>query len=229
MLLEVQNLKKRYSSKLPYVINSVSFSMDHGETVGIFGGSGCGKSTIGQTIAGLYSPSGGTLLMNGQPMDRRWYAAHRRSVQILFQHPEVSFDPRMTLEDSMREPYHFYNIPFRPAEHKAWLARFGIYPEHMNRYPAELSGGELQRMALARAMLLSPQLLILDEPTSMLDVISQAQIIALLRTLQAEQGLGFLFISHDIELSRMVCERIHHLENGVIAETENCRRAAQPA
>ena len=229
MLLEVQNLKKRYSSKLPYVINGVSFSMDHGETVGIFGGSGCGKSTIGQTIAGLYSPSGGTLLMNGEPMDRRWYAAHRRSVQILFQHPEVSFDPRMTLEDSMREPYHFYNIPFRPAEHKAWLARFGIYPEHMNRYPAELSGGELQRMALARAMLLSPQLLILDEPTSMLDVISQAQIIALLRTLQAEQGLGFLFISHDIELSRMVCERIHHLENGVIAETENCRRAAQPA
>lgn len=229
MLLEVQNLKKRYSSKLPYVINGVSFSMDHGETVGIFGGSGCGKSTIGQTIAGLYSPSGGTLLMNGQPMDRRWYAAHRRSVQILFQHPEVSFDPRMTLEDSMREPYHFYNIPFRPAEHKAWLARFGIYPEHMNRYPAELSGGELQRMALARAMLLSPQLLILDEPTSMLDVISQAQIIALLRTLQAEQGLGFLFISHDIELSRMVCERILHLENGVIAETENCRRAAQPA
>lgn len=229
MLLEVQNLKKRYSSKLPYVINGVSFSMDHGETVGIFGSSGCGKSTIGQTIAGLYSPSGGTLLMNGQPMDRRWYAAHRRSVQILFQHPEVSFDPRMTLEDSMREPYHFYNIPFRPAEHKAWLARFGIYPEHMNRYPAELSGGELQRMALARAMLLSPQLLILDEPTSMLDVISQAQIIALLRTLQAEQGLGFLFISHDIELSRMVCERIHHLENGVIAETENCRRAAQPA
>lgn len=229
MLLEVQNLKKRYSSKLPYVINSVSFSMDHGETVGIFGGSGCGKSTIGQTIAGLYSPSGGTLLMNGQPMDRRWYAAHRRSVQILFQHPEVSFDPRMTLENSMREPYHFYNIPFRPAEHKAWLARFGIYPEHMNRYPAELSGGELQRMALARAMLLSPQLLILDEPTSMLDVISQAQIIALLRTLQAEQELGFLFISHDIELSRMVCERIHHLENGVIAETENCRRAAQPA
>ena len=229
MLLEVQNLKKRYSSKLPYVINGVSFSVDHGETVGIFGGSGCGKSTIGQTIAGLYSPSGGTLLMNGQPMDRRWYAAHRRSVQILFQHPEVSFDPRMTLEDSMREPYHFYNIPFRPAEHKAWLARFGIYPEHMNRYPAELSGGELQRMALARAMLLSPQLLILDEPTSMLDVISQAQIIALLRTLQAEQGLGFLFISHDIELSRMVCERIHHLENGVIAETENCRRAAQPA
>ena len=229
MLLEVQNLKKRYSSKLPYVINGVSFSMDHGETVGIFGGSGCGKSTIGQTIAGLYSPSGGTLLMNGQPMDRRWYAAHRRSVQILFQHPEVSFDPRMTLEDSMREPYRFYNIPFRPAEHKAWLARFGIYPEHMNRYPAELSGGELQRMALARAMLLSPQLLILDEPTSMLDVISQAQIIALLRTLQAEQGLGFLFISHDIELSRMVCERIHHLENGVIAETENCRRAAQPA
>ena len=229
MLLEVQNLKKRYSSKLPYVINGVSFSMDHGETVGIFGGSGCGKSTIGQTIAGLYSPSGGTLLMNGQPMDRRWYAAHRRSVQILFQHPEVSFDPRMTLEDSMREPYRFYNIPFRPAEHKAWLARFGIYPEHMNRYPAELSGGELQRMALARAMLLSPQLLILDEPTSMLDVISQAQIIALLRTLQAEQGLGFLFISHDIELSRMVCERILHLENGVIAETENCRRAAQPA
>ena len=229
MLLEVQNLKKRYSSKLPYVINGVSFSMDYGETVGIFCGSGCGKSTIGQTIAGLYSPSGGTLLMNGQPMDRRWYAAHRRSVQILFQHPEVSFDPRMTLEDSMREPYHFYNIPFRPAEHKAWLARFGIYPEHMNRYPAELSGGELQRMALARAMLLSPQLLILDEPTSMLDVISQAQIIALLRTLQAEQGLGFLFISHDIELSRMVCERIHHLENGVIAETENCRRAAQPA
>lgn len=229
MLLEVQNLKKRYSSKLPYVINGVSFSVDHGETVGIFGGSGCGKSTIGQTIAGLYSPSGGTLLMNGEPMDRRWYAAHRRSVQILFQHPEVSFDPRMTLEDSMREPYHFYNIPFRPAEHKAWLARFGIYPEHMNRYPAELSGGELQRMALARAMLLSPQLLILDEPTSMLDVISQAQIIALLRTLQAEQGLGFLFISHDIELSRLVCERIHHLENGVIAETENCRRAAQPA
>ena len=218
MLLEVQNLKKRYSSKLPYVINGVSFSMDHGETVGIFGGSGCGKSTIGQTIAGLYSPSGGTLLMNGQPMDRRWYAAHRRSVQILFQHPEVSFDPRMTLEDSMREPYHFYNIPFRPAEHKAWLARFGIYPEHMNRYPAELSGGELQRMALARAMLLSPQLLILDEPTSMLDVISQAQVIQILRRVQETHHTGYLFITHNETLCKAFSQRVYTISEGVVSE-----------
>jgi peptide/nickel transport system ATP-binding protein len=146
----------------------------------------------------------------------------RRRIQILFQHPEVSFDPKIRLSSSLREPYLFYPACFdgRFTREKlcGFLESYGIYNEHLDRYPSELSGGELQRMALARVMLVRPDFIVLDEPTSMLDVISQAQIIRMLKELQERTGVSYLFISHDYELCRLFCDRILLLEDGRLAE-----------
>lgn len=212
MLLEVKELSKRYSAKGPLVVENVSFTIDRGETLGIFGDSGSGKSTIGQIVAGLYPPTSGQLLFDGAPVSYR--GPVRRKIQILFQHPEVAFNPKLTLEASMKEPYRLFHMSYSREELCGFLERFGIYEEHLLRYPAQLSGGELQRLALARAMLIEPSLLVLDEPTSMLDVISQAQVIRLLQELQKERGVGYLFISHDYALGRHFCTSIRHLEDG---------------
>ena len=116
----------------------------------------------------------------------------RRRIQILFQHPEVAFNPKLRLIDSMREPYRLFHLPYTRQGLCDYLERYGIYEEHLDRFPAELSGGELQRLALARAMLMDPSFLVLDEPTSMLDVISQAQMIHLLQEIQQEREVGYL-------------------------------------
>lgn len=218
MLLEVKDLSKRYHAKGPMVVEHVSFTIDRGETLGIFGDSGSGKSTIGQILAGLYPPISGEIRLDGAPIS--YQGPQRRKVQILFQHPEVAFNPRMTLEDSMREPYRFFKLPYTHQALCGFLERFGIYEEHLKRYPAELSGGELQRLALARVMLVGPSFLILDEPTSMLDVISQAQVIQLLRELQEERGVGYLFISHDEALYKHFCTAICRLKGGKLGEKE---------
>lgn len=212
MLLEVCELSKRYSRKGPMVVENVSFVIERGETLGIFGDSGSGKSTIGQIVAGFYPPTEGTLLFEGSPMD--FHGPSRRRIQILFQHPETAFNPKLTLTDSMREPYRFSHKSYSRRDLCKFLERFGIYEEHLERRPTELSGGELQRLALARVMLMEPSLLVLDEPTSMLDVISQAQVIQLLRELQEEQGTGYLFISHDYALCEHFCTSIRPLQNG---------------
>lgn len=218
MLLEVRDLSKRYRKNGPLIVEHVSFTIDRGETLGILGDSGSGKSTIGQILAGLYPPSGGEILLDGAPLTFR--GTQRWKVQILFQHPEVAFDPRMTLENSMREPYRFLKKQYTHQALCEFLERFGIYEEHLARYPAELSGGELQRLALARAMLMEPSFLILDEPTSMLDVVSQAQVIRLLQQLQQERNVGYLFISHDEALCARFCTSICRLQNGRLGEKE---------
>lgn len=214
MLIEVEGLSKRYAAKGPMVVENVTFSVDHGETAAIFGESGSGKSTIGQMVAGFFPPTEGTIRFNGGLLRPPYRGEVRRRIQILFQHPEVAFNPRMTLLESLREPYRFFKIPFSRTKLCAYLERFGIYLEHLDRYPEALSGGELQRLALARVMLLEPDFLVLDEPTSMLDVISQAQMIHLLQGLQKERGTGYLFISHDLELCQQFCSSIYPLENG---------------
>lgn len=218
MLIEVKNLKKRYHPHSPWVVDDVSFCIDTGDCIGIMGESGCGKSTIGQILAGLYRPTAGQILFKGEEIHMPYSKNVRPKIQILFQHPEVSFDPKMKLSDSLKEPYSLKKVKYEKSALLAYMERFGIYEEHVGRFPSELSGGELQRMALARAMLMKPEFLILDEPTSMLDMVSQAQMIHLLKQLQEETGIAYLFISHDERLNRLFCDKIWLLQNGKLSE-----------
>ncbi len=190
--------------------------------------SGSGKSTIGQVLAGIYRPTEGELFFRGKKLSYPYRGENRRGIQILFQHPEVSFNPRMKVEESMKEPYRLYKKKITDGELLDYLEQFGIYKEHMNRYPRELSGGELQRMALARAMLVEPRVLILDEPTSMLDVVSQAQMIQLLQQMQKERGMADLFISHDIQLCRLFCDRLLFLEKGELTPAAGQKKWENP-
>lgn len=220
MLIEVQGLSKRYRPKGPLVVEDISFTIDRGETLAIFGDSGSGKSTIGQVLAGLFPATSGQVILDGKTLTYPYRGEARRQIQILFQHPEVAFDPKMKLVDSMREPYRFFDLPYSRKGLCDYLERYGIYDEHLNRRPAELSGGELQRLALARVMLMEPSFLVLDEPTSMLDVISQAQIIRLLQEIQQGKGLGYLFISHDRALCEHFCTVIRPLAQGRLGPAE---------
>ena len=214
MLMVLNEISKRYRVREGLVVENISLAIDRGETIALFGDSGSGKSTIGQIAAGLLSPTKGQVYFDGAPLHYPYRGEARRRIQLLFQHPEVSFNPRMRLSESLREPDRFLHKPYQEDALLRHLEDYGIYREHLCRYPAELSGGELQRMALARILLVEPDLIVLDEPTSMLDVISQAQMIRLLRQVQEERGLGYLFISHDIELCRRFATRIFRLEDG---------------
>ena len=214
MVLEGKGLSKRYPGSSRFVVSGVDFQIGEGETLGVFGESGSGKSTIGQMAAGILRPTQGQLFFQGEELIYPFKGTARKGIQILFQHPEVSFNPRIPLWDSMKEPYRFRRQPCSREDLLEMLSRYGIYEEHLGRRPGELSGGELQRLALARAMLMNPRLLILDEPTSMLDVISQAQMIALLRQVQEREGVSYLFISHDRCLCGQFCHRLLHLEDG---------------
>ena len=178
MLIEVQGLSKRYRPRGPMVVEEISFTIDRGETLAIFGDSGSGKSTIGQILAGIYPATAGEVRLDGQRLSYPLRGPARRRIQILFQHPEVAFNPKLRLIDSMREPYRLFHLPYTRQGLCDYLERYGIYEEHLDRFPAELSGGELQRLALARAMLMDPSFLVLDEPTSMLDVINQDYVLA---------------------------------------------------
>ena len=228
MLIEVQGLSKRYRPRGPMVVEEISFTIDRGETLAIFGDSGSGKSTIGQILAGIYPATAGEVRLDGQRLSYPLRGPARRRIQILFQHPEVTFNPKLRLIDSMREPYRLFHLPYTRQGLCDYLERYGIYEEHLDRFPAELSGGELQRLALARAMLMDPSFLVLDEPTSMLDVISQAQVIQLLQEIQQEREVGYLLISHDRALCERFCTAIRPLEGGRLGEpVRKMRRPAQ--
>ena len=188
MVLEAVGLAKRYPGSARDTVSQISFSIGSGETLGLLGESGSGKSTVGQMVAGILRPTAGRLFFQGEELSFPFRGEARRGIQILFQHPEVSFNPRLRLWDSIKEPYRFRRIPCQEDALVEFLAQFGIYREHLGRYPRELSGGELQRLALARVMLMQPKLVVLDEPTSMLDVISQAQVIHLLEEVQKREN-----------------------------------------
>ncbi|GAA6513408.1 dipeptide/oligopeptide/nickel ABC transporter ATP-binding protein [Phocea massiliensis] len=211
MVLEAVGLAKRYPGSARDTVSQISFSIGSGETLGLLGESGSGKSTVGQMVAGILRPTAGRLFFQGEELSFPFRGEARRGIQILFQHPEVSFNPRLRLWDSIKEPYRFRRIPCQEDALVEFLAQFGIYREHLGRYPRELSGGELQRLALARVMLMQPKLVVLDEPTSMLDVISQAQVVHLLEEIQKQEGVSYLFISHDPILCRRFCSRILEL------------------
>jgi ABC-type dipeptide/oligopeptide/nickel transport system ATPase subunit len=218
MLLEATQIGKRYYGRRDWVFKGLDIAVKKGESVAVFGDSGCGKSTLGQALTGFTKLTAGDVVLNGERLRFPLRKDQRRRMQMLFQHPEASFDPRMRLIHSMREPSRFFpgcvTDGFSRSGLCAYLEPYGLYGEHLDRYPAELSGGELQRLALARAMMLQPDFVVLDESTSMLDVISQAQIIALLRELQERTSVAYLFITHDMRLCKLFCERILLLKDG---------------
>lgn len=222
MLIETKDLKKTYKNEKGVRIEALKkadISVNEGESVGLFGASGSGKSTIGQILAGLTAPDGGSVTYRGSAVRAPYGKSIRREIQMLYQHPEVSFNPKLTLYRSLIEPYQIMALD-RSREHILQdISRFGLYAEHLERYPGELSGGELQRAALARILVLKPRFIVLDEPTSMLDVISQAQVVQILREVQRETGVGYLFITHNEALCRAFSSRIYNIHEGITEES----------
>ncbi len=209
-------------------VDRVSFALAAGETLGIVGESGCGKSTLGRAILRLIEPTGGRVIWLGEDLARLGAEAlrrHRRAMQIVFQDPLASLNPRMTIGDIVAEPLITHEPGLGRAEVKArvqdMMAKTGLSPQMINRYPHEFSGGQCQRIGVARAMILRPRLIVCDEPVSALDVSIQAQIINLLMRLQREFGLSLLFISHDLSVVRHISHRILVLYLGRMMEIAN--------
>ena len=231
-LLETVELSKSFGirrgfigRKVPlHAVDRVSLTIRKGETLGLVGESGCGKTTLGLTIMLLYSPSGGTLRFEGQAVDEgnaEQMRNIRREMQMIFQDPLASLDPRMTVEQIIREPLDIHRIG-TPAERIATVTHLidtvGLPSDSATRFPAEFSGGQQQRIGIARALALQPKLLICDEPVSSLDVSVQAQILNLLRDLQKEFELTYIFISHNIAVTGFMSRRIGVMYLGRLME-----------
>lgn len=227
-ILAVNGLAMKFGTS--EVFKNVSFSVASGETLGLFGKSGSGKTTIGRCIVGLEKPTSGEILVQGKDilnMSKKEFRKLRPKIQMIFQHPETSLDPRMKAFENLIEPLKLNSglkkeSLLKRGEELAELT--GLRPEHLARYPNHLSGGEIQRIVLARIMALSPDFIVADEPTSMLDVSVQAQILRLMQKLQRETGVSYMLISHDLEILRKVCHRIAYLENGTITSIEKVNR-----
>ena len=201
-------------------VDSASLTLQRGKTLGLLGQSGSGKSTLGQMMVGLLKPDSGELFFHGERLGYPIRGQARRKIQILFQHPEVSFNPQLTLRQSLVEPFKLTGRPFDDGAILSVIEPFGLHAEHLSRYPGELSGGELQRAALARVTVLEPEMILLDEPTSMLDVITQAQMINFLRRYQQQHQTAYLFITHSTALAGQFCDEIVNMEDGRLGTLE---------
>lgn len=201
-------------------VDGASISLQKGKTLGLLGQSGSGKSTLGQMMVGLLRPDSGELFFHGERLSYPIRGQARRRIQILFQHPEVSFNPQLTLRQSLVEPFKLMGKPFDDGAILSVIEPFGLHAEHLARYPGELSGGELQRAALARVTVLEPEMILLDEPTSMLDVITQAQMIDFLRRYQQQHQTAYLFITHSTALAEQFCDEIVNMEDGRLGTLE---------
>lgn len=201
-------------------VDGASISLQKGKTLGLLGQSGSGKSTLGQMMVGLLKPDSGELFFHGKLLSHPIRGQARRRIQILFQHPEVSFNPQLTLRQSLVEPFKLMGKPFDDGAILSVIEPFGLHAEHLARYPSELSGGELQRAALARVTVLEPEMILLDEPTSMLDVITQAQMIDFLRRYQQHHQTAYLFITHSTALAEQFCDEIVNMEDGRLGTLE---------
>jgi len=235
-LLEVQNLKKYFPVKkgifsrtigLVRAVDRVSFSIEQGETLGLVGESGCGKTTVGRSILRLIEPTSGQVRFNGQDLlslDRETLRRVRASLQIIFQDPFSSLNPRMNVGQIIAEPIKNH-LEISTAEIKERVAhlmeKVGLHPEQMSRYPHEFSGGQRQRIGIARALALNPLLIICDEPVSALDVSIQAQVINLLAQLQEQMNLSYLFIAHDLSVVEHISNRVAVMYLGNIVELAN--------
>jgi len=231
MLLEAHDLSKTFKTgwlkkRKLCAVAKASLHLQQGETIGIVGESGSGKTTLGLMLAGLLKPDTGQIFFKGKniadlsPWERNTY---RRQMQMVFQHPETTFNPKWKLQRSMVEPFCLHKIPFSEEMISEQLERVGLSSNVLNRYPVQLSGGELQRAAIARVMSQDPAIVVLDEPTSMLDAITQAQIIRLLEKIRKQEGVSYLFISHALDLVRLFCKKIYELKRGILRLLEGGR------
>lgn len=225
MILEVRDLTKQFykNKRLFTAVDHISFQLQKGECLGIVGESGCGKTTVIKMITKLLKPDGGEIWLNGreiQNLDRREKKNFYTDVQLVFQIPQDSFDPRRTLGDGIMESMRNRGISRRQAQERMeeLLKQVELPIEVADRYPSEVSGGQCQRAAIARALAIKPKLLICDEAASALDVTVQAQIADLLKRLQREMDLSILFISHDLALVQHLCSRVLVMCGGKIVE-----------
>ncbi len=224
-MLEVKNLRKYFDTSAGTVksVDDVSFDISKGETLGLVGESGCGKTTAGRTIIRLYEPTEGQIIFNGVDitnMSSRELLPFRKRMQMIFQDPYASLNPRMTVGDIIIEPMIIHKIPKDERKDRMinLLRRVGLNSEHANRYPHEFSGGQRQRVGIARALAVEPEFIICDEPISALDVSIQAQVVNMLEDLQKELGLTYLFIAHDLSMVRHISTRVAVMYLGKIVE-----------
>jgi ABC-type oligopeptide transport system ATPase subunit len=227
--VEVKNLKKYFYSgvfrkKVIKAVDGVSFEIKEGKTLGLVGESGCGKTTVGRTILRLINPTEGKIIFDGgdiTSLNGSELKKFGRVMQIIFQNPESSLNPRMKIFDSIAEPLSIHKICNKNEEKERifeLIETVNLNEELLFRYPHELSGGQIQRVVIARILSLNPKFIVADEPTSMLDVSVQAQILNLLKDLQKKYGLSYLFISHDLEVVEWMSDEIAIMHKGKIVE-----------
>ncbi|WP_238443533.1 oligopeptide/dipeptide ABC transporter ATP-binding protein [Salsipaludibacter albus] len=234
-VLEVRNLVKHFPLTQGIVfkrtigqiqaVDDVSFSIRPGETLGLVGESGSGKSTVARTLLRLHEPTGGEAFFQGQDlftMSNKDMRAARRDIQMIFQDPYSSLNPRMTVGDIIAEPWRIHTGILPRNEQRDRVAELldlvGLNPDHINRFPHQFSGGQRQRIGVARALAVNPSVIIADEPVSALDVSVQAQVVNLLEDIQAEFGIAFLFIAHDLSVVRHIADRVAVMYLGKIIE-----------
>ena len=228
-LLEVEHLKQYFPIRMGFfktaplkAVDDVSFQIRPGETLGLVGESGCGKTTVGRTILRLYEPTGGTVKFEGEEVTAKNITALRRKMQMVFQDPYSSLNPRMTAEDIIGEPLDVHKLYANRKERREKIIDLmelvGLNAEHATRYAHEFSGGQRQRIGIARALAVNPSFIVCDEPVSALDVSIQAQVINMFEDLQQKLGVAYLFIAHDLLVVQHISDRIAVMYLGHIVE-----------